>query len=58
MDNSVSVQEALTYMYSAYRIALLFRGSKFSRKAVLKELVEKNSRMCVAHARDSAGAQI
>ena len=39
-------------LYSSY-----IRGSKFSRIAVLKEFVENNSRMRVAHACDSAGAQ-
>ena len=31
-----------------YRIVLIFRGSKFSRIAVLKEFVERNLRMHVA----------
>ena len=34
---------------SKYRIALIFRGSKFSRIAALKEFVEKISQIRVAH---------
>ena len=41
-----------------YRTALIFRGSKFSRFAALKEFVEKISRIRVAHVCDSAVAQI
>ena len=41
-----------------YRMALIFRGSKFSQTAALKEFVEKISRICVAHACDSTVAQI
>ena len=41
-----------------YRIALIFRGSKFSQIAALKEFVEKISRICVAHVCYSAVAKI
>ena len=40
-----------------YRITLIFRGSKFSRIAALKEFVEKISRILVVHVCDSAVAQ-
>ena len=43
------------YRYSAYISLVQY---KFSQIAVLNEFVEKNSRMRVAHARGSAGAQI
>ena len=39
-------------------MVLVFRGSKFSRIAALKEFVEKISRIRVAHVCDSAVAQI
>ena len=45
-------------LYFIYRIALIFRGSKFSRIAALKELVEKISRICVAHVCYSTVAKI
>ena len=38
-----------------YCIALIFRGSKFSRIAALKEFVEKISRIYVAHVCYSRG---
>ena len=41
-----------------YRIVLIFRWSKFSRIAVLKEFIEKILRMRVAHGHDSAVARI
>ena len=41
-----------------YRIALIFHGSKFSRIAVLKEFIETVLQIRVAHALDSAVAQI
>ena len=41
-----------------YHIALIFRGSKFSRIATLKKFVEKISRIRVAHVCYSAVSQI
>ena len=41
-----------------HRIALIFRGSKFSQIAALKEFVEKILRMCVVREPDSTVAQI
>ena len=41
-----------------YRIVLIFRGSKLSRIATLKEFVEIISRIRVAHVCNSAVAQI
>ena len=41
-----------------YRIALIFRGSKFSQIAALKEFVEKISRIRVARVCYSAVSQI
>ena len=41
-----------------YRIALIFHGSKFLRIPILKEFLENNSWMCVAHVHDSEGAKI
>ena len=42
-----SVDSACVPPPTAYRIAVIFGGSKFSRRAVLEEFVEKNSRMGV-----------
>ena len=41
-----------------YRIALIFRGSKFSRIAALKKFVEKISQIRVVHVCYSAVSQI
>ena len=46
------------YENTLYRIALIFRGSKFLQIAALKEFVEKISQMRVTHAHDSTVAQI
>ena len=41
-----------------YRIALIFRGSKFSRITVLKEFVKKILWMRIAHGHDSSGRKV
>ena len=43
--------------HTTHRIVLIFRGSKYSQIAVLKEFIENILQMHVAHVRGSTGAQ-
>ena len=51
----LSISRCTVYVY---RIALVFRGSKFSRIAALKEFIENISRICVARVCYSTVAKI